>query len=105
MTKPSPSLKGLGRILVVEEDVKKAEIFRQELLLGFHGDQVEVVSFKWLAMIRLTGLKRYDFVLWRNQLVYPETAQRMISQEITKNIDWFEVDAEDGQKHEEARIQ
>lgn len=99
-----PPLNKLGKILVVEEDEKKAEAFRQELL-GFHGNQVEVVFFKWLAMIKLAGPKRYNFVLWRSQLVYPETAQQMISQEFMENIDWFEVDAEDGQKYEEARIQ
>ena len=98
------SLNGFGKILIVEEDKGKAEAFRQEFL-SFHGNKVWVVFSKWLALIILTSPKNYDFVLWRDQLVCPEIARRRISEEMVKNIDWFEVDAEDGPKHEKARIQ
>ena len=93
-------LQGLGKILVVEEDRAKADVFMRELL-GFAGNQVEAVPFKFLALIRLAGPQKYNFVLLNGKFVYPATARRMLSQEIGNNPDLFGVGA-DG---EEAAVQ
>lgn len=86
-------LQGLGRVLVVEEDTMKANVFLRELS-GFSGNQTEVVPFKFLAMVRLAGTEKYNFVLLDGKLVYPSTARRRINQEISKNPDVFGVGAD-----------
>ena len=86
-------LQGLGRVLVVEEDTMKANVFLRELR-GFSGNRAEAVPFKFLAMIRLAGAEKYNFVLLDGKFVYPATARRMLRQEISKNSDVFGVGAD-----------
>ncbi len=81
-------LKGLGRVLIVEDDLLKAEAFRQEIVgpvdektgKSINGNEAEIliVAFKFEAIFKLADPEyrsRFTFVLLDgHRMLYPDLA-------------------------------
>ncbi len=76
------NLRRLGKVLLVEADSAKIQLYKLKLLEN-EGTEVDVVEYEFAAFIRLSDPKHgYNFVFLGSKPNYPDAAKRLLRDQL-----------------------